>query len=1217
MNLTPVQIGNPNDPVLLESGTTNFVVAGSDLFADPEGDTITYSLTGTLPDWLHFNSALGTISGVPFEGVSDVSSLNVVMTATDSEGNSASVPMTINLSLPIDEEFGPVRNVDYSSAERSDTFLDGSYKILYDTTPFHPIDGWIPDSFTPGREARAVEYDAMGNQVATTDLAYSGGFNSTYARITAVEDDKYVVSYRADRSDFFLSDVIQLNILDSTSTIVSSASISTPSTDVFAFSSYDYRDYDVAYVSSTEFEIVSSWIFDADYGPGGGQVSLTAQREAESNRFDHTGTGVASASEHSDFFSSGLVPEATATMLNYLSVATETDGNGHNIFVFNDPEEVPYTGGGPALFITEPLEIVITDMAGAVLVTNTVTVNAVRDIKVFDTQIGVFSIVLTSLEFSEFQVVNVDKTTGVTTTATVPTADEIIVMEDGRIVTVTETAGGIEASIFAADGSVIEAAMMVDAGPYTNLQSLDVVDLGNDIFEVIWADDGNPQAQSRLYGPIPDPTVELTPMGETHTVTSSAAVLALAGNDTVTGTAGADVIDGGADNDRLDGMGGPDTLAGGSGDDVIVARAGETLADAEFNGGSGTDKILFTGGTGTVTHDLSDTALFHIEEIEFGSPAGVDRTVITSASQLGGLLAFGQGLLLDGLGVANSTERFIVDFTRNGLGSIQNDIDLSSLTFQDWGNSSEVVEVRGNAQGNDITGTSAADVLNGAAGNDILRGADGNDTLNGGSGGDVMLGGDDDDLYIVGDHADFVIEQAGEGIDRVISSINHILRLNVEDLELVGNSDLSGFGNSHDNVVIGNDGDNLVLGFSGRDTLDGGAGGDTLNGGDDDDLLEGGAGADDIDGGSGIDVAAFESAGSAVTANLTSGVGTRGNANGDTYTSVENLLGSDHADLLTGSSGANLIDGGRGNDTLRGSAGNDTLEGGISGDEIHGGSGIDVASFVTAGGAVTANLTSGVGTQGNANGDTYISIENLLGSAFGDTLTGSSGNNLIEGGRGHDTLRGSAGNDRLEGGIGRDEVHGGSGTDAAAFATAGSGVTLNLTTGVGTRGNANGDTYISIENVIGSDHDDFMTGSSGRNILVGGRGEDVLRGSAGNDLLRGGLGDDTLNGGSGADEFRFETALNSGSNVDTIENYSIAHDWISLDDRVFDAMGASLSSSEFHIGSAAQDSDDFIIYDSSTGALYYDEDGAGGAAQVQFAMLDTGLTLMASEFDIV
>ncbi|MEQ9449060.1 MAG: hypothetical protein RLN70_09170, partial [Rhodospirillaceae bacterium] len=532
----------------------------------------------------------------------------------------------------------------------------------------------------------------------------------------------------------------------------------------------------------------------------------------------------------------------------------------------------------------------------------------------------------------------------------------------------------------------------------------------------------------------------------------------------------------------------------------------------------------------------------------------------------------------------------------------------ATFSLNVWITNEALGEVRQEApaSGGALAGASGRDFLFGSNENDTLFGGGSNDRLIGRGGNDVLEGAAGQD-YIHGgsgiDTASFAA--AGSGVTANLTSgtgtrgnANGDTYTSIENL----------LGSDHSDLLTGSSGDNLIEGGRGNDTLRGSAGHDTL---------EGGIGRDEVHGGSGIDTASFATAAAGVTANLTSGIGARGNAHGDTYISIENLLGSDHADLLTGSADDNLIEGGRGHDTLRGSAGDDTLEGGIGGDEVHGGSGVDTAAFVTAASGVTANLTSGVGARGNAAGDTYISIENLLGSSHADILTGSSGNNLIEGGSGHDTLRGSAGNDRLEGGSGRDEINGGSGIDSAAFATAGSGVTLNLTTGVGTRGNANGDTYISIENVIGSNHDDFITGSSGRNILVGGRGDDVLRGSAGNDLLRGGLGNDILNGGSGADEFRFETALNASTNVDTIENYSIANDWISLDDRVFDAMGSSLSSSEFRIGSSAQDGNDYIIYNASTGALYYDEDGVGGSAQVHFATLSAGLALTASEFDIV
>ena len=135
--------------------------------------------------------------------------------------------------------------------------------------------------------------------------------------------------------------------------------------------------------------------------------------------------------------------------------------------------------------------------------------------------------------------------------------------------------------------------------------------------------------------------------------------------------------------------------------------------------------------------------------------------------------------------------------------------------------------------------------------------------------------------------------------------------------------------------------------------------------------------------------------------------------------------------------------------------------------------------------------------------------------------------------------------------------------------------------------------------------------------LYGMDGDDTLRGAGGNDLLRGGLGNDTLDGGSGNDQFRFDASISGGGNVDTILNYSVANDTIELDDRVFAALGTSVSASEFRIGSIALDGNDYLIYNQSTGTLFYDADGAGGDAQVQFAQLDPGLSLTASDFDVV
>lgn len=340
-------------------------------------------------------------------------------------------------------------------------------------------------------------------------------------------------------------------------------------------------------------------------------------------------------------------------------------------------------------------------------------------------------------------------------------------------------------------------------------------------------------------------------------------------------------------------------------------------------------------------------------------------------------------------------------------------------------------------------------------------------------------------------------------------------------------------GTDIDDAINGLGGDDTLRGEDGDDLLEGRAGADTLRGGSGNDLLEGGSGGDALLGGSGADIATYVSSTSGVSVNLATGAASGGHANGDTLVSIEGLLGSRFADALTGSDGNNVIYGGRGGDTLRGGLGNDVIEGGGGGDRVLGGSGIDTASYLSATNAVSLNLTTGVGTQGNANGDTFASIENVLGSDFDDMIIGSGANNGLSGGSGDDELRGSAGNDVLEGGAGGDFLNGGSGIDTASYASATAGVALDLA-GSGTAGDADGDTFFRVENVIGSGFDDAIRGDDGDNAISGGRGDDVIRGGRGGDTITGGRGDDTMFGGGGDDTFVFRN--NNGADTITAFN---------------------------------------------------------------------------------
>src|SRR5260221_309385 len=214
-----------------------------------------------------------------------------------------------------------------------------------------------------------------------------------------------------------------------------------------------------------------------------------------------------------------------------------------------------------------------------------------------------------------------------------------------------------------------------------------------------------------------------------------------------------------------------------------------------------------------------------------------------------------------------------------------------------------------------------------------LFGAGGNDTIDGGGGADTLRGGVGDDTYIVNDAAASVVENAGEGIDTVLTSVGLTLADNVENLTATGSAAVSLVGNNATNVIHGNDADNYILGRAGDDTMYGHGGNDNF------DMSTGGTGNTGtrfIDGGDGTDTVDYDGyAWSAVTANLATGAVTGGGIGGvgsATLVSIERFVGGDYNDSITGSSGANELFGAGGNDTIDGGGGADTLHGGTGSD---------------------------------------------------------------------------------------------------------------------------------------------------------------------------------------------------------------------------------------------------------------------------------------------
>jgi Ca2+-binding RTX toxin-like protein len=235
--------------------------------------------------------------------------------------------------------------------------------------------------------------------------------------------------------------------------------------------------------------------------------------------------------------------------------------------------------------------------------------------------------------------------------------------------------------------------------------------------------------------------------------------------------------------------------------------------------------------------------------------------------------------------------------------------------------------------------------------------------------------------------------------------------------------------------------------------------------------------------------------------------------------------------------------------------------------------------------AINAGLDGRIGSGGFAAGDTLSGIEQLVGSAFGDTLAGGTGSETLDGGAGDDTITGS---------IGADALVGGAGIDTADYSASVSGVTIATDGSVGSSGDASGDTLSGIERIIGSAQADTLgggagadtlEGGAGNDTLSGGAGDDVLSGGAGNDRLLGGLGSDVLTGGAGAD------VLDGAAGFDTADySASTGAVQITLDGSTAtggDAEGDSLTGIERVVGSAFGDT---IIGGSAAETL----EGGGG-----------------------
>ena len=384
--------------------------------------------------------------------------------------------------------------------------------------------------------------------------------------------------------------------------------------------------------------------------------------------------------------------------------------------------------------------------------------------------------------------------------------------------------------------------------------------------------------------------------------------------------------------------------------------------------------------------------------------------------------------------------------------------------------------------------------------------------------------------------------------------------------------------------------------------------------------------------GSGYDVHAqrYDAGGHAVGFSIT---GTAGN---DSLTVGEQSLltvdGAAGNDTLNGGPADDNLLGGAGNDSLIGGNGDDRLDGGAGNDVLNGGNGSDVYLVDSLSDSITDTGSSGSDTvQSSVTFTLAATLENLsltgsaninaVGNAGGNFLQGNGGNNILDGKAGGDLLAGGRGDDTYvvdslfdlvaeNSGEGADSVQ-----SAVDFTLPANVETLTLTGAVAASGTGNGSANIIEGNALAN----TLSGGDGNDTLRGMAGNDSLNGGNGNDSLVGGAGSDVLYGGSGMDSFRFDVAP-SASNRDVVLDFSTGFDQIVLALPVFSALGGpgALSASDFAAGTGFANTDTHhVLYNSETGALYYNPDGAGAAAPILVATLEDGPTLNASDFLLV
>ncbi|GGB94156.1 beta strand repeat-containing protein [Pseudoduganella buxea] len=553
--------------------------------------------------------------------------------------------------------------------------------------------------------------------------------------------------------------------------------------------------------------------------------------------------------------------------------------------------------------------------------------------------------------------------------------------------------------------------------------------------------------------------------------------------DRLTGNGGHNLLSGLGGNDTLDGGAGNDTLAGNGGNDSLQGGLGDDELHTDggrdtVDGGAGADTLVLAG-------DLGDYAREKVSatDLRLTHKAGGDTVLVRNVEQF----RFDSGTL-----------------------------GLDDVTFNIASSANDT-----------IASTQADDVLAGGAGNDV---------------------------YVVRHDGVKVIELVNGGSDTVQSDRSHVLGENVEALVLTGEATIDGTGNALNNAITGNAADNTLDGGIGKDTLAGGAGDDFYvidNAGDVVIELAGG-GNDAV-----RTTLASYTLGSAVEQMLYTGAGTftgTGNGLGNLLMTMSaagaRLSGLDGDDTLVGGAGADSLAGGNGNDVLVYNGGKDSIDGGAGTDSVVFLPGLDNYDTVRTGERelqLTDKASQAVIVVRNVEtfhfGQQAYDFADLAGAgnpgSWGDRVTGTVDNDLLDGKGGADTMTGLDGDDRYtvenKDDVIVEQADGGTDTALVTIATAA--------------------TYVLADHVdnavVTSKAAVNVTGNGGDNVLTGNGAANVLDGGSGNDTLDGGAGNDRLLGGAGDDVYRVDTVGDKvvelpGAGTDTVQTslatYTLAAD---------------------------------------------------------------------------